>query len=572
MASGICAAITLIGVQQSQAQQGSSEAQIHGNVQLDAQYYNDDESIGATQPDQDMGFNAFGNLIFTKGNFSAGIRYESYLPALQGFDPRYDGSGIPYRWASYTNEDLEVTIGNFYEQFGSGLIYRAYEARLLGYDNAMDGFRVKYRPFPGLYLKAVYGTQRLYFDQGPGLVRGIDGELSLTELNPKWADWKTNIILGGSFVTKFQADNDPLLELPENVGSWAGRFNVIRSIDRSEKPSGTLNIGGEFVYKINDPSSDNGLIYKEGIGALMTVAYSHRGFGFNVSGKVVDNLSFRSDRAPSGVNDLFINFNPALTRQHTYNLLATLYPYASQPRGEMGIQAELIYKIKKKTALGGKYGTTITFNWSAANNIDTTMLNDLTFDSLSPRMGYETNYFSVGKQKYWQEYNVEITKKFSKKVKGVFDYSYIFNDIGVSQGLQGRGHVAAHVVVADVLIKVKPKHSIRVEGSYMYKTHDEKLKDSELQSANNSGDWAFGLIEYTISPHWSFSLLDQYNVGNLNDDFKLHYLTGAVVYTRNSNRFQIQYGRQRAGIFCIGGVCRPVPAANGLLVTVTSSF
>ena len=154
----------------------------------------------------------------------------------------------------------------------------------------------------------------------------------------------------------------------------------------------------------------------------------------------------------------------------------------------------------------------------------------------------------------------------------MFDYSYVFNNIGVSQGLQGRGHISAHVLVADVSVKLKPKHTIRVEAQYMYKTHDEKLKPAELEATNNSGDWAFALAEYTISPHWSFSVLDQYNLGNLNDDFKLHYLTGAVVYSRGGNRFQVQYGRQRAGIFCIGGVCRPVPAANGLLVTITSSF
>jgi len=34
----------------------------------------------------------------------------------------------------------------------------------------------------------------------------------------------------------------------------------------------------------------------------------------------------------------------------------------------------------------------------------------------------------------------------------------------------------------------------------------------------------------------------------------------------------VNYGRQRAGIFCVGGVCRQVPAANGLTLSVTSTF
>lgn len=565
---GLAAALSMIGFQSF----GQNDAQIHGNIQVDAQYYNDDELIGATQPPADMAMNGFGNLIFTKGNFTAGVRYEAYLPALQGFDPRFDGSGIPYRYAQYTLDGLDVTLGNYYEQFGSGLIFRTYEARLLGYDNAMDGLRVKYNPTPGVYIKGIYGRQRLYFELGEGLVRGVDGEININQLKEEWSQRKTNIIIGGSFVSKFQEDNDPLLEIPENVGAYGGRLSIVRSIDRGDLPPGILNFSSEYVYKINDPNTNNNFSYKEGQGLSASLGYSHRGFGVTLSGKIVDNMGFRSSRAPTGVNDLFINYVPALTRQHTYNLLATLYPYAAQPNGEASLQGELIYKFKKGSVLGGKYGTTIALNASMANNIDTTGLNDLNSDSLSQRLGYSTNFFAFGPEKYWQEYNVEITKKFSKKVKGVFDYSYMLANVDVSQGLQGRGTVKAHVFVADVLWKVKKKHSIRMEAQYMYKTADEKYKDSELEGPNNSGDWAFGLIEYTISPHWSFSVLDQYNIGNLNPEYQVHYVTGAVVYTRNANRFQIQYGRQRAGIFCIGGVCRPVPAANGLLVTVTSSF
>ena len=32
------------------------------------------------------------------------------------------------------------------------------------------------------------------------------------------------------------------------------------------------------------------------------------------------------------------------------------------------------------------------------------------------------------------------------------------------------------------------------------------------------------------------------------------------------------YGKRREGIFCVGGVCRAVPASNGFEVTFTSSF
>jgi len=42
--------------------------------------------------------------------------------------------------------------------------------------------------------------------------------------------------------------------------------------------------------------------------------------------------------------------------------------------------------------------------------------------------------------------------------------------------------------------------------------------------------------------------------------------------TKNANRVSITYGKQREGVVCIGGVCRNVPATNGFLITVSSSF
>ncbi|MFT6002404.1 MAG: hypothetical protein ACI95T_001165, partial [Flavobacteriales bacterium] len=71
------------------SQNSSNEAQIHGNVQTDVQFYNPDSLIGATAVPEKMLMNGFANINFTKGDFSAGIRYESYLNALQGFPAGY---------------------------------------------------------------------------------------------------------------------------------------------------------------------------------------------------------------------------------------------------------------------------------------------------------------------------------------------------------------------------------------------------------------------------------------------------------------------------------------------------
>ncbi len=163
-----------------------AQGNITGNMETTFQFLNEDTVINAKQPIQKGLINSYMNVFYTQGNFKAGMRLESYLPRIQGYPNRFDGTGIGMRYIGYQNDFVDVTLGTFYEQFGTGLALRAYEDRNLGYDNLLDGARVILRPGKGLVLKGVYGTQRLSFQQGQiihgeGLVRGADAEFHLNE-------------------------------------------------------------------------------------------------------------------------------------------------------------------------------------------------------------------------------------------------------------------------------------------------------------------------------------------------------------------------------------------------------
>lgn len=526
-----------------------SKGEVHGNFQMDMQYYQEDSTIGAQAVAEDVLMNAFANINYTNGNFSAGFRYESYLNTMLGFPTGYKGNGIGYRYASYTNDDMTVTVGNYYEQFGNGLIFRSYEARGLGYDNAMDGIRVKYKLANGFHVKGIMGKQRFYFETGEGILRGVDGELMLNDFfGGKFAESKTKITLGGSFISKYQVDQSAQFNLPENVGAGAGRFAIQHK---------KLSFAGEYARKANDPSADNGFIYKEGEAFYAETGYSTKGFGLTLSAKGVDNMSFRSER-DAALTDLQINYLPALTRNHTYNLLATLYPYATQPNGEIAFQGEMVYKIKKGSKLGGKYGTGILINYSTIYNIDSTAI-PTAIDS--NRLGYEGNIFAIGDEKYYEEFNVEISKKFNKKFKGIFTYSNLVFNQAVIQGKPPQDYptVYANIGVIDLTYKLNKKHAIRTEIQGLFTKQDQQ-------------DWATVLIEYTYSPHWFLAVMDQYNYGNKYSDKQIHYYFVSAGYIKGTNRIQLGYGKQRAGIFCVGGVCRNVPAASGLTLSITSSF
>jgi hypothetical protein len=553
--------------QVSFAQTTTDLGNIHGNFQIDAANYQRDTIIGADPGSEVFRYNAFGNINYTKGGFSAGMRYESYNPPLIGYLAGYKGSGVPYRFARYQHKDIDITVGNFYEQFGSGITLRAYENRGLLYDNALDGMRVIFTPRNGITLKGLVGKQRTYFSLSPGVVRGLDGEVNIMELfDSVLGNYKTKVILGGSFVSKYQVDQDPTLVLPENVGTSAGRLSVIR---------GGFNFNAEYAYKINDPSYQNKLSYKPGQAIIASTSYGTNGFSIMFAGKMLDNMSFRSDRNATNTIDM-INYHPDLSKFHTYSLMA-YYPYGTQANGEVGGSGEIQYKVKKGTWLGGKYGMDITVNGSVFYALDTTGINS-SADSIK-QLKYSTNYGNVGDE-FYHDFNIEITKKLSKKLKFTLMYANQFLNQSVVQfnTLDKEEHpdVSSHIGVLDITYKYKSNSAIRFETQGFFGTYDYKEakyeSNGELNKKNNTGSWLSGLIEWTPTSHWSITVADQYNYNNPIESKRVHYYFGMIGYVNGPTRISVSYGRQRQGIFCAGGVCRFVPSSSGLSVSISSSF
>tara|TARA_B100001287_G_scaffold42180_1_gene31310 strand:+ start:76681 stop:78402 length:1722 start_codon:yes stop_codon:yes gene_type:complete len=555
------------------SQSESNNGYVNGNIQAIGQYYQEDTLINAALPNHLYGFNGFTNVNFQKGDFRAGIRYESYLNTLEGYPTSFSGTGFGYRYLTWNKDNVDVTIGNFYDQLGSGMIFRAYEERQLGIDNALDGIRLKYSPYKGVYLKGMIGKQRHYFADGMingnGIIRCIDAEININEIFDSLNNSKFKVQVGGSFVSKFNNDNTtPDFILPNNVGASSARLNM-----RYQK----WRFSGEFVNKINDPYPDNldqrfNYLYKNGEGLLFNLGYSKKGFALDLSAKHMDNMLWRSTNVSVGPTDLLIGFLPALTKQHTYNLAATLYPYATNPRGEVSYQADLMYKIPKKTLLGGRYGTSIAVNFATTYVPKRKFIDDLE----STRQSYATSFFSRSDSILYQDFNIEIKRKINKKLKLNLNYfNFIFEDRAV---LVAQKHelIHAQIGVLDLTYKINRKHSIRWEfqGLWTQKT-DELITNSEgkkVYRKEDQGDWIFGQLEYTFSPHWYIAVLDQYNYGNSEPKKRIHYALISAGFINGAHRFSFQYGKQRAGVFCVGGVCRAVPASNGLTFTFTSSF
>ncbi|MBQ6955087.1 MAG: hypothetical protein IJP80_00505 [Bacteroidales bacterium] len=541
--------------------QGIMGGHVTGNFQIDAQTSREDSVIGSKSLPEIMHLNARGDILYTNGNFSAGLRYEAYLNPMEGFRPEYEGQGIANYFASYKTKDFAITAGHFYEQFGNGLTLRAYEDRYLGIDNAIRGFNVMYRPFRGITLKGLIGQQRYFWDQR-GLVRGIDGEVSVNELLASLAEAKTRLTLGASFVSKYEATSginvDSYLDgfklnLPANVGAAAVRMDLSH---------GGFGLQAEYARKGDDPCDLNNYIYHKGEAIWVSASYSQKGLSANLQAKRIENMCFRSVRSEKYPEAMYINYIPAITKQHTYAFLS-MYPYQTQTDGEMGLQADVIYKIKKETLLGGKYGTDLHLNASVITGLD---MQPVALSGLDTAMtgapgssGYSSDFFKAG-DLYYADASLEVARKLSSKVKLAATYGYVVYN-PVVEGHTGDIH-HNHVVVADLTWKLNRKNVLRFEGEWM--GSDSKYDGEDKRS----GDWIMGLVEYNFTSKWFFCVSDQYayndGVGN--------YYNLSVGYTTGATRIQFGYGKQREGIICIGGVCRTVPASNGFTFSLTTSF
>ena len=544
--------------------QENNLGEIHGDFNLNLQSYQEDLQIGAKAADEIILNNAYLNLNYTKGNFATGLRYESYLNALADYDPEFKGNGIAYRYATYSIDGLEITAGNYYEQLGSGLIFRSYEEKGLGIDNAMDGVRLKYSPIEGMYLKTFIGKSRTYFDYADGIFRGADGELNINELFN--SESKTKVILGGSFVSRYQERSNLIFKIPQNVSSYAGRMNLNH---------GGWSYYGEYAYKINDPANvltASKMNYASGNAFTQNITFSKKGFGIIAEMHRTDNMTFKSDRDRDGKAYL-INYIPTLSKPHAYTLLA-LYPCATQANGEFGIQFDVFYKFQKESLLGGKYGTKLALNYSRINGLNggNSFLNDNT--EHTPMLISIKN-----EELYFNDINLTINKKLNSNTEASF---VVANQTYNKDLLEGHvpgdyGVLNSTILIADLSYEIKQGHSLRMELQNLISNQLEDYSTSGGGYENGmeepaEGDWGMALLEYTVSPHWFFTVQDMYNYGNELEEKQLHYLNLTAGFIKGANRFEIGYGKKREGIFCVGGICKLVPSSNGFSVNISSSF
>ena len=530
--------------------QEQKKVTLSGSIQSDMLVPEEDKETGAEKT-EDFLTNTYADLQLQSEYVDAVARLEYMEHPMPGFEKDFKGWGVPNFWVKGKLGNNELTLGTFYEQFGSGFILRTYEERTLGIDNSLLGGRLLLKPTDGVILKVLSGKQRRYWKWNKALVSGADAEISIDQWIPSMRESGTVLTLGASWVNKYEkneekvfVDNTHYVHFPKFVNSWDVRANFNH---------GPWNFLAEYAQKTADPSFANGYVFKKGSAAMLSGSYSNKGLSVLVQAKRSENMSSKS--ADVTGNSSAINYLPAFIQDHTYTL-AALYAYATQlADGEWAYQTEIGYNFKRNTTLGGKYGMNVKLNYSYVRGIPHEFADGMERQTLSgvTYVDYKSPFFKWGKETYYQDLNVQVSRRLS--------HDFLLNLMYMSQRfnktvVEGEGGmVHSNIFIADGKYQFSKKTTLRCELQYLTTKQDEK-------------DWVFGLLELSLVPHWMITVSDMWNCG----DSKIHYYQGLVTYNVGSHRIQAGYERTQAGFNCSGGVCRYVPAMKGFFASYNYNF
>ncbi len=505
---------------------------LSGDLMLNQNFYQRDTLIrAANNPLYDnllSGGEGWLGLQYNGGGFTGNVRFDMFNHSnLHDPAKAYSGQGIGMWSLSKEIGDFTVTGGYFYDQFGSGIVFRAYEDRGLGIDNAIVGLQLKYKLFNDkVQLKGFTGRQKDRFTTYGPVIKGINAE-SFFDVNGK-----AQLTPGLSFVNRTidQASMDEIVA-SINAMPLAQRFVPTYNANVYSIYN-TLSIGNvswyaEYAGKLASEAIQEGgtLQNKTGKVIFSTINYSVKGFGATLQAKYTDHLIFRTSPNET-LRDGMISFQPPMAKQNSLRLLSR-YSYATQELGEQAAQLDVFFSPAKGYKVSG--------NFSHIENLNKLVL-------------YQEAYADV-----------EI-KKIKKTVLDLGLQMLIYN----KEYLEVKpGEPVIHTLspFAELTYKITDKRSIRTEIQY-------------LNTAQDRGSWAFVLIEYSIAPHYSFTISDMYNVvqSTIHPEPQAHYYNLFASYTYETTRFTIAYVKQVDGINCSGGVCRYEPAFSGVKMGVTSSF
>jgi len=578
-----------IGIQSQETEEKSRfeniKERLNVSFESNSQWYLNDDKTGDFDEDEKLRANSYLRIDYQiSEHFSSGFQLESYMPEpLLNYSRLFDKEiGLGTFYLNYKTKKLDITLGHYYVQFGSGLMLRSWEDRALGANNALRGGKIIYDPTNYLRLTALYGKQRKGFNVSDSTIYGFETQFDIADALQ--LESLNTLQLGLSYVGKQEdysnetPNPDATVKIPEMVNAFGAQLDLEYK---------NLYTSFEYIFKTKDVRLNNFtpniVSFSEkalfdGNAITWNIGYSQKGFGIGSTFRRLENMRFFSERSAMNLvnnptSKMSMNYLPALTKQHDYTL-ANIYLYQSQPglvvenyefplikSGENGVSMDVFYNIKKGTLFGGRYGTKLNLNWAYWANLKSTYTDPsgslyLVGDDLT----YKTELLNFD-NKLYSEINAELRKKWTPKLKSIFTYINFSYNKGFLESKGADSFVNAWIGVAESTYKFQGGKSVRLEMQH-------------LSTNDDARNWVGGTLEYFFNSKFGIYLNDSYNYeeSKITENTKIHFFNVGGSYTKGSTRVGVNYGRQRGGLLCVGGVCRPVSKNTGVTLNLVSTF
>lgn len=495
-------------------------------------------------------FEEIANARIFFDNLSIGLRYEMDDPSEVG----RSFQGLRRRWIQYKKDRVELQAGDVTALFGRGLTLNLFESRPLNYDTWLDGLYGQFEKLwskeehelrPSVAIQGVAGKLDYFDVLHPENEPAPDMRISARAVNGEFGLYGRKLLLGTSFLQAFT----------ERDVVFFGTKVTKREINQ---PGAYLNFfTGEFegflewseprmfISQLADADTN---VSRKGRALYGSLSYANEDFGATIEFKDYKyNLYDPYDAFQTDFSKLPLSSPPEVYKENVYTSMTRL-THAVNFNDEIGAQVE--FNITALEELG------ITLNASAASRHRGFKEDTATFRLAQSGTANVFPNFNPEFAPFWEIF-AEFDHEFS-------DLDYVKLAVQRTSNYDNNYLKMATTVAAKTQIATAEDQSFLaiLEHQWVFdegRTIEDKTYLNELLT-----------LQYSL-PIINFGGIFDFSTRYE----KPHHIWPQVfasVRVGDSHTALVSYGSERGGLNCTGGICRVVPAFEGLRFTLTSQI
>jgi hypothetical protein len=510
--------------------------------------------------------NLFNTRVYV-GDFTLGFRIQIDKPREYGRDT----IGLKEYYGEFRRDGLIARAGTFYNLIGRGLVFNTFESRPIGFDTQTEGIKLNYETPE--FAAGAYGGIIRYADilsvtrVEEYLVRGASGE----------ARPIPEVGIGGSYLTAtgqktaqgFSRAFDAYLREIFLNGNYAGFRTFLNYSDKRTQLDSTSRT------RTTSPGFGYGLYGLLGYSSeAFGVTAEYKNYRYDLVQPNEQQVNTRSTRALPFQNP------PNLIPEHDKTLLAR-NPHAPDFSDELGFSFEtLLYPTDDVTltllATGGSRHNA----WEAGREfVDSTVGERTVYRRVNDAPISFPELSDIRYSPYWELYlhseyqlNEDVSFGLALQRRDNVLYGEGNGEIGASSETY-----KASTVMLESITNIGSNDNLHaiLELQRVFDSKKATLGNDSLGIAPYEGKFNNVLLtlEYTRSPRWAVNTrLEWTTTDKEQGGRRLWPVVGATYRVGDAHTIGVQYGAERGGVVCTGGVCRLINPFTGFRLNIVSKL